>query len=35
MADSAENGEKEAALWFKQDEMVEWKREVDRWVYEK
>ena len=34
-SDSVENGEKEVALWFKPDELVEWKREVDRWVYEK
>jgi nucleoside-diphosphate kinase len=34
-SDTVENGEKEVALWFKKDELVEWKREVDRWVFEK
>jgi nucleoside-diphosphate kinase len=34
-SDSVENGEKEVALWFKPDELVDWKREVDRWVFEK
>ncbi len=34
-SDTVENGEKEVALWFKPEELVEWKREVDRWVFEK
>jgi nucleoside-diphosphate kinase len=34
-SDSAENGEKEAALWFKEDEFVSWTREVDTWIFEK
>jgi nucleoside-diphosphate kinase len=34
-SDTVENGEKEVALWFKPDELVDWKREVDRWVFEK
>ena len=34
-SDTAENGEKEVALWFKKDELVEWKRAVDPWVFEK
>ena len=34
-SDSVENGEKEAALWFKAEEMVSWSREVDRWIFEK
>ena len=34
-SDTVENGEKEIGLWFKKDELVEWKREVDRWVFEK
>ena len=34
-SDSVENGEKEVALWFKPEELVDWKREVDRWVFEK
>ena len=34
-SDSPENGEKEAALWFKKEEIVEWDREVDKWIFEK
>ncbi|HMD79891.1 MAG TPA: nucleoside-diphosphate kinase [Anaerolineales bacterium] len=34
-SDSVENGEQEVALWFKQEELVDWSREVDRWVFEK
>ncbi|HSL27712.1 MAG TPA: nucleoside-diphosphate kinase [Anaerolineales bacterium] len=34
-SDSVENGANEVALWFKPDELVEWNREVDRWVFEK
>jgi nucleoside-diphosphate kinase len=34
-SDTVENGEKEVKLWFKPDELVEWMREVDRWVFEK
>jgi len=34
-SDTVENGEKELALWFKPEELVDWKREVDRWVFEK
>lgn len=34
-SDSAENGEKEIALWFRPDELVEWKRDIDRWIFEK
>lgn len=34
-SDSVENGENEVSLWFKPEELVEWKREVDRWVFEK
>lgn len=33
-SDTIENGGKEVALWFKDEELVEWKREVDRWVFE-
>src|SRR5512142_360371 len=33
-SDSAENGEKEVALWFKPAELVEWKRDADRWIFE-
>jgi nucleoside-diphosphate kinase len=34
-SDSPENGENEVALWFKAEELVDWTREVDRWVFEK
>jgi nucleoside-diphosphate kinase len=34
-SDTVENGQAEVALWFKKDELVDWKREVDRWVFEK
>ena len=34
-SDTAENGAGEVALWFKSEELVDWKREVDRWVFEK
>jgi nucleoside-diphosphate kinase len=34
-SDTVENGEKEVALWFKPEELVDWKRDVDRWVFEK
>jgi len=33
-SDSGENGEKEVALWFKPEELVEWGRAVDEWVFE-
>ena len=33
-SDSVENGAQEVALWFKKNELVDWKREVDRWVFE-
>ena len=33
-SDSPENGEKEVALWFKPEELVAWKREIDAWIYE-
>ena len=34
-SDEPANAEKEVALWFKKEELVDWKREVDRWVFEK
>jgi len=34
-SDEPANAEKEVALWFKPDELVSWKREVDRWIFEK
>jgi nucleoside-diphosphate kinase len=33
-SDTPENGEKEAALWFKKDEILSWSREIDKWVFE-
>lgn len=32
-SDSPENGEKEAALWFTPEEMVEWQRPNDPWIF--
>ncbi len=34
-SDTPENGASEVALWFKAEELIDWKREVDRWVFEK
>jgi nucleoside-diphosphate kinase len=34
-SDSVENGKKEVNLWFKRTELVNWKREVDQWIFEK
>lgn len=34
-SDTPENGAGEVALWFKMEELVDWKREVDKWVFEK
>lgn len=33
-SDSAPTGEAEVALWFRQDEMVDWSRPVDPWIFE-
>jgi nucleoside-diphosphate kinase len=33
-SDSVENGAKEIALWFQPSELISWKREIDRWVFE-
>jgi len=33
-SDSVENGEMEIALWFKPDELVNWGRAIDEWVFE-
>ncbi len=33
-SDSIENGEKEIALWFHANELVDWKRETDQWIFE-
>ena len=34
-SDKPETGARETALWFKNEELVDWTREVDRWVFEK
>jgi len=33
-SDSTENGEKEIALWFSLNELLDWKRDGDRWIFE-
>lgn len=33
-SDSPENGEAEVALWFKNEELVTWMRDNDRWIFE-
>ena len=33
-SDSVENGEKEIALWFTPQELVDWKRANDEWIFE-
>lgn len=33
-SDSAANGEAEVALWFNKDELVQWSRSVDGWIFE-
>lgn len=34
-SDKPETGERETALWFRKEELVEWSRAVDTWVFEK
>jgi len=34
-SDTPENGEKEVGLWFKPGELVTWKRDTDKWIFEK
>lgn len=34
-SDGAETAAAELALWFKPEELVDWKRDGERWVYEK
>ncbi len=34
-SDSVETGRQEVALWFREEELVQWERDVDRWVFEK
>jgi nucleoside-diphosphate kinase len=33
-SDSVENGKKEVALWFTDQELVTWERSIDQWVFE-
>ena len=33
-SDSIENGVKEVALWFTPEELVNWERSIDQWVFE-
>jgi nucleoside-diphosphate kinase len=33
-SDSVENGAAEVALWFKSEELVDWQRAVDIWIFE-
>ncbi len=33
-SDSLENGEAEVALWFPDGELVDWQRDVERWISE-
>jgi nucleoside-diphosphate kinase len=34
-SDTVENGEKEVALWFTPEELVDWERDIDKWIFEK
>jgi nucleoside-diphosphate kinase len=34
-SDTVENGANEVNLWFRPEDLVNWNREVDRWVFEK
>jgi nucleoside-diphosphate kinase len=33
-SDSPENGVQEVALWFRPEELVQWERSTDRWIFE-
>ncbi|MFZ3151256.1 MAG: nucleoside-diphosphate kinase [Anaerolineaceae bacterium] len=33
-SDSPENAEAEIALWFRPEELVEWKRDIEKWIFE-
>lgn len=32
-SDSPENGQVEVALWFKPEELVDWQRPIDSWIF--
>ena len=34
-SDSPETAEKEIALWFKPEELVDWKQDLDQWIFGK
>ena len=34
-SDSPENGVMEVTLWFRPEELVDWKRDTDHWIFEK
>ena len=34
-SDTVENGANEVNLWFRPEDLVNWNREVDRWVFER
>lgn len=33
-SDTVENGQKEVELWFKPEELIEWQRASDPWIFE-
>ena len=33
-SDSPESGQREVGLWFSDDELVSWSRDVDQWIFE-
>ncbi len=33
-SDTVKNAEQEVTLWFEPDELVDWKRDTDRWIFE-
>ena len=33
-SDSVENAEREIGLWFEEGEVLEWKQEMEGWIYE-
>ena len=33
-SDTPEKGAAEVALWFSPDELIDWKRDLDRWIFE-
>ncbi|HUH96635.1 MAG TPA: nucleoside-diphosphate kinase [Anaerolineales bacterium] len=34
-SDEGANAAKEVELWFRKEELVQWKREADKWIFEK